>query len=56
MQYIIISGNPKDGFEHIGPFDDAADAYSYAGKWLKNIEWWLVLLQLPEEIDDDNKE
>jgi hypothetical protein len=48
MQYILIFGNPVDGLEHVGPFDDAAAAGDYAEDSLSAAEdWWIVLLQAP---------
>lgn len=54
MKYILVFGNPADGFEHIGPFDSAEEASAYAERWLDG-DWWTVLLQEParEENDDE---
>jgi hypothetical protein len=48
VKYIIIFGNPADGFEHIGPFDDGEAANEYADRHLRGRnDWWVVLLQEP---------
>ena len=47
MKYILVFGSPVDGFEHIGPFDSAEDAYNYAEMHFCGSDWWLILLQEP---------
>ncbi len=48
MKHIIIFGNPVDGFEYVGPFDDAEAANEYAERYLSGgNDWWVVLLQEP---------
>ncbi len=50
--HIIITGNPVDGFEFIGPFKTADDAVAYAnGDQLNQFaapriegEWWIAPL------------
>lgn len=48
---IIISGSPVDGFRHIGPFDDAADALAYAelDRATRNDNYWIVGLERPRD-------
>lgn len=49
MSYIIVTGNPKDGFVYIGPFDSHEDAVQHA-EWKANLEadWWVIELLEPE--------
>jgi hypothetical protein len=42
--FIVISGNPKDGFTHYGPFDDADQAEEWADENLKD-SYWVVPLE-----------
>jgi hypothetical protein len=48
MQWIIVRGNPADGFEYVGPFQsgEAANAYQDADHD-RGMDWWVVLLQAP---------
>jgi hypothetical protein len=46
-QWVLSFGNPSDGFEYVGPFATATDAIDYAEKWIRNQEWWTILLQAP---------
>jgi len=48
--YVILIGNPVDGLEFIGPFDDGNEATEYAEvKVHRNKEWWLAEMEAPEE-------
>jgi hypothetical protein len=51
MDYILIFGNPGDGFEYVGPFKTAAAATEYAetDRELRNGGWWVMLLQKPAD-------
>ena len=48
--FIIITGNPVDGFEYLGPFGTEGDAINHAECSLAddNIDWWTASLS------DDN--
>ncbi len=48
MSYILATGNPKDGFQYIGPFDTADEASGYALDHL-SYEWWTIELDPPTE-------
>ncbi|QWY83553.1 hypothetical protein [Rhizobium phage RHph_X2_28B] len=49
-KYIIISGNPVDGFTFIGPFDSADEATQYTESNSKDLyDWWLAPLTEPTE-------
>lgn len=54
MEFIVCYGNPCDGFEYIGPFEDAHNAGDYAELWLKNFDWWIALLQKPCEEGEES--
>jgi len=47
MQYVILAGNPINGFEVFGPFDSERDASNFANS-LEGGEWWLTLLTSPD--------
>lgn len=48
--YIIIIGNPVEGFEYLGPFKTRGDAIEF-GEGLSNIggDYWIASLQSPLE-------
>lgn len=47
--YIVITGNPVDGFVHHGPFDDVADAVEWATDELSGVGWYTAPLASPTE-------
>lgn len=49
--HCIITGNPVDGFQIIGPFPDGDAALTYAGG-ISGDDWWITSLETPE--DEDN--
>ena len=49
--YILVIGNPVDGFGYIGPFEDSEDAVSYADKHLDDrSDWWISSMEKPEPV------
>jgi len=50
-QYILITGDPIDGLEFIGPFENADDAAKYAegDKFIDRDTWWITTLVQPNE-------
>lgn len=51
-QFILITGNPIDGFLYIGTFKDSSDAIEYAELHLKHTEYWINLLDAPMEYEE----
>lgn len=50
MKTILVTGNPVDGFQFVGPFEDSDDAVRYAeDEEHRDTEWWLGDLESPEE-------
>lgn len=47
-QYILISGNPVDGFNYTGPFDAASAAHDH-GEDCGFAEYWIADLTTPTE-------
>lgn len=43
-KYIVVIGNPVDGFVYSGPFDDSAEAVSFGECVDKGTEWWVAPL------------
>lgn len=40
--YIVIVGNPVDGFSYYGPFEDRETAIKYAERNFRNSgDWWV---------------
>ncbi len=52
--YVIVVGNPFDGMNIIGPFDDAEFAGDYAQMLHRNEDWWVMKLTVPET-EEENK-
>jgi len=54
MKYVILMGNPADGFVIIGPFDDAAFAAEYINTDPAGKDMWVCEMHepdlLPEEV------
>ena len=46
-RYIVIVGNPVDGFSFFGLFDSAKDAGDWAECECKNQTWWTAELKEP---------
>lgn len=46
IQFIVIYGNPVDGFVHVGPFNSRDDAAQYATEDAP-ADWWIVMLDAP---------
>lgn len=47
--FVLIFGNPIDGLELIGPFDDSAAAIDYAENRVDpcGMDWWIAQLNAP---------
>jgi hypothetical protein len=52
--YIIISGNPVDGFAYKGPYPDHQDALAAAEG--RGGHWWIAPIQSAEPCTDDHEE
>ena len=46
-RFIVIAGNPKDGFSYFGYFGDSEEAADWAESELKNDTWWTVEIDPP---------
>ena len=44
---LVVTGNPVDGFSHVGPFEDYETASEYADRRMDS-DWWIVPLNSPE--------
>jgi hypothetical protein len=49
-QCLIVTGNPKDGFTHIGPFKTTQAALEYSEDCFKHQTWWIIDLIKPAKI------
>lgn len=45
--WILAVGNPADGFDFVGPFDDANDANEYGDRHHDRDEYWCVKVRSP---------
>lgn len=45
--WIIVVGNPVDGFEYHGPFNHEDNAIQWADNYIEDEEWWLSHLTAP---------
>lgn len=55
MKYLVAAGNPFDGLDFIGPFEDAEDASNWAEDIISNsgVEWHVVpILSADEKIKE----
>lgn len=51
-QWVVVLGNPVDGFNFVGPFADF-EAASDRADAEDNSDWWITKLIPPEEGDED---
>lgn len=49
-QYIIVYGDPANGFTYIGPFEYPGDATRYAEQEIHDEYWWIAPIEQPEEL------
>lgn len=54
-QFIVIYGNPTDGFNHVGPFSCRDDAVNYAESEPYNGNWWITRLDAPAATEEPTK-
>ena len=47
-QYLVIAGNPVDGFAFYGPFIDFDSAVEWTERHAKNTDSWVATLETPE--------
>lgn len=40
--YVVVMGNPFDGLEIRGPFENVDDANDWADQNLRDETWWVV--------------
>lgn len=50
MRALVITGNPVDGFEYIGPFDDTETAVEWCQDMFDDEDWWVTELTSPASI------
>ena len=48
MNYIVIYGDPVDGFNFVGPFADRDEAVRYA-EFDAGTDWWIAELVQPAQ-------
>ena len=52
---VVMTGNPVEGFEIIGPFKQPHYASEWADEWLDDLDWWVLPLQSEEtKQEEDN--
>lgn len=47
-KYIVIMGNPVDGFDYIGPFNSFDEADEYVANERNPENFWIAQLATPE--------
>lgn len=47
--YIVVCGDPVNGFSFIGPFEYHGDATRYAEQELHSEYWWIAQIEQPKE-------
>ncbi len=50
---IVVTGNPAEGFEHIGPFTQEHYAAEWADTWLPSLDWWVIPLTNEKEKENE---
>jgi hypothetical protein len=52
-KYIVVEGNPADGFTYYGPFKNFAAAHEWAvnNRKLDKRDWWAIPLSEGEQHD-----
>ena len=53
---VVMTGNPVEGFEVIGPFKQPHYASEWADEWLDDLDWWVLPLKHEEEIQNETQE
>lgn len=48
-QYLIVTGNPVDGFFYYGPFADEDTTIEWANREQDGCDWWPTKLHAPED-------
>jgi hypothetical protein len=56
-KYIIVTGNPADGFTYYGPFKNFARAHEWAVNYrlLAERNWWAIPLTKGEQHEQGGK-
>jgi hypothetical protein len=54
LMYILITGDPVEGFEYHGPFTDEHEAISYGEKHFPDSYWWDVELEDKDDVKESN--
>jgi hypothetical protein len=44
--FIVITGNPLDGFNHYGPFNTLDEALRWGEDYYAGGDWWITKLSL----------
>lgn len=53
MIWLLITGNPVDGFTYYGPFSDHDEASSLADR-CDHSDWWICELVRPDSFDAES--
>lgn len=46
-KHVVVSGDPIQGIEVVGPFDDREDAIKYAETNMRGESWWTTEMTAP---------
>jgi len=49
IELIVVAGSPVDGLEFYGPFDSTEEAYEWANRQCKGVNWWVTAIKDPED-------
>ena len=49
-KFVIITGNPVDGFKFIGPFDNGPAAVDWANYVALEPDWWVGTVENEEDV------
>jgi hypothetical protein len=48
--FIIITGNPVDGFNYWGPYPTHTEAAEEASEFFRTCDWWISDISDPKEV------
>lgn len=51
-KFVLVNGNPVDGFDLIGPFETEKEALEWAMIQGTDYPWWVTTIYPPWEIDE----
>jgi hypothetical protein len=51
--FVLMTGNPVEGFRIIGSFSQEHHAIDWATEWLPDLDWWVTVIVNIEDIQNE---